>query len=69
MITRIFGFRVFRKGKSERKFSLTFDDGPDPRYTPQLLDLLKQYDAKATFFVVGRNAEQHPEILKRMHEE
>ncbi|WP_438347051.1 polysaccharide deacetylase family protein [Paenibacillus sp. FA6] len=69
MITRIFGFRVFRKGKSEREFALTFDDGPDPRYTPQLLDLLKRYDAKATFFVVGRNAEQHPELLKRMHEE
>jgi peptidoglycan/xylan/chitin deacetylase (PgdA/CDA1 family) len=69
LITRIFGFRVFRKGKSKSKYSLTFDDGPDPRYTPQLLDLLKGYNAKATFFVVGRNAEQHPELLKRIHDE
>lgn len=69
MITRIFGFRVFRKGKSEREFSLTFDDGPDPHYTPQLLDLLKRYNAKGTFFVVGKNAEQHPDLIKRMFDE
>ncbi|GIO40246.1 polysaccharide deacetylase family protein [Paenibacillus apis] len=69
LITRIFGFRVFRRGISKEYFSLTFDDGPDPQYTPELLDLLKRYDAKATFFVVGSNAERHPELLKRMHEE
>ncbi|HEY2493530.1 MAG TPA: polysaccharide deacetylase family protein, partial [Paenibacillus sp.] len=69
MITRIFGFRVFRRGKGKRAFALTFDDGPDPQYTPQLLDLLKQYHAKGTFFVVGSNAEQHPELIKRMHDE
>lgn len=69
MITRVFGFRVFRKGKSEREFALTFDDGPDPHYTPQLLDLLKRYNAKGTFFVIGKNAEQHPELIKRMYDE
>ncbi|AOZ91848.1 polysaccharide deacetylase family protein [Paenibacillus crassostreae] len=69
IITRIFGFRAFQKGKSERDYSLTFDDGPDPRYTPQLLDLLKRYNAKATFFVVGSHAEQNPDLLKRIHEE
>ncbi|MCM3701534.1 polysaccharide deacetylase family protein [Paenibacillus macerans] len=69
LITRIFGFHVFKHGSNEKQFALTFDDGPDPRYTPQLLDLLKRFGAKATFFVVGTNAEKYPELLKRMHEE
>ncbi|MCC3378864.1 polysaccharide deacetylase family protein [Paenibacillus farraposensis] len=69
LLSRLFGFRVFRRGKSEQEYALTFDDGPDPVYTPQLLDLLKRFDAKATFFVVGLNAEKHPELLQRMHEE
>lgn len=49
--------------------ALTFDDGPDPVLTPQVLDLLAKYRAQATFFVVGRQAERHPELLKRMLEE
>lgn len=69
LISRIFGFRAFRKGKSETELALTFDDGPDPRYTAQLLDLLRRYEAKATFFVVGSHAVQHPELLKRMQAE
>ncbi|MFB5678703.1 polysaccharide deacetylase family protein [Paenibacillus terreus] len=70
IISRLFGFRVFRRGKNEEHaFALTFDDGPDPVYTPQLLDLLQRFDAKATFFVVGANAERHPAILRRIHEE
>ncbi len=69
MISRIFGYRVFRKGIGRSEFALTFDDGPDPYYTPLLLDLLKRYDAKATFFVVGSHAEQNPEIIKRIHDE
>ncbi|MEC2343513.1 polysaccharide deacetylase family protein [Paenibacillus barengoltzii] len=69
LITRIFGFRVFKRGISEKAFALTFDDGPDPKYTPQLLDLLKRHGAKATFFLVGSNAEKHPELIKRMYEE
>ncbi|NOU81368.1 polysaccharide deacetylase family protein [Paenibacillus sp. LMG 31459] len=69
MISRIFGYRVFRKGIGRTDYGLTFDDGPDPHYTPLLLDLLKRYGAKATFFVVGAHAEAHPEIIKRMHDE
>ncbi|WP_018753160.1 polysaccharide deacetylase family protein [Paenibacillus sanguinis] len=69
LITRIFGFRVFKQGTTADKFALTFDDGPDPEYTPRLLDLLKRHDAKATFFVVGSHAEKYPEILQRIHEE
>lgn len=69
MISRLFGYRVFRRGIGRTDYGLTFDDGPDPHYTPLLLDLLKRYDAKATFFVVGSHAERHPEIIKRMHDE
>jgi peptidoglycan/xylan/chitin deacetylase (PgdA/CDA1 family) len=69
MISRIFGYRVFRKGIGRTDYALTFDDGPDPHYTPLLLDLLQRYEVKATFFVVGAHAEQHPGIIKRMHDE
>ena len=54
----------------EKKFlSLTFDDGPDKKYTVELLDLLKKYNIKATFFVVAKFAEENHEIIKRMEEE
>ena len=46
--------------------AMTFDDGPHPQHTPRLLDVLKQRGIKATFFLVGQNAAQYPEILKRM---
>lgn len=48
-----------------RRLALTFDDGPDPVYTPKLLDLLREKDVKATFFVIGKSADQHPEIVRR----
>lgn len=69
VISRLFGFRVLRRGKIQDSFALTFDDGPHPVYTPQLLDLLRRYKVKATFFVVGMHAKEHPEILRRMHQE
>lgn len=69
LISRFFGFRVFRRGRSDTQFALTFDDGPDPHYTPRLLDLLRQYQAKATFFVVGEHAASHPELIQRIHDE
>ncbi|MFX3634830.1 MAG: polysaccharide deacetylase family protein [Candidatus Pristimantibacillus sp.] len=68
-VSRTFGFRVFKKGQVDKEIALTFDDGPDPDYTPRLLDLLARYDAKATFFVVGSHAEGQPELLRQMHEE
>jgi peptidoglycan/xylan/chitin deacetylase (PgdA/CDA1 family) len=45
--------------------ALTFDDGPDPVYTPKLLDLLREKGVKATFFVVGKRADLYPEIVRR----
>ncbi|MFB6365966.1 polysaccharide deacetylase family protein [Paenibacillus elgii] len=55
--------------KATKQVALTFDDGPDPKYTPQVLDILKQYEAKATFFVVGRQVVNYPDVLKRIHDE
>jgi len=45
---------------------LSFDDGPHPEHTPRLLDLLARHAAKASFFLVGRNVERHPEIVARI---
>ena len=47
----------------QNHIALTFDDGPDPEFTPKVLALLKQYNARATFFLIGRRAEEHPEIV------
>ncbi|MDB5378976.1 MAG: GlcNAc deacetylase, Carbohydrate Esterase Family 4-like protein [Rubritepida sp.] len=46
--------------------ALTFDDGPDPEVTPQVLDLLDAHGAKASFFVLGSRAERHPALLREM---
>lgn len=51
---------------SENKIALTFDDGPDDKYTAQVLDVLKKADVKATFFVIGFRAKAHPELIARM---
>lgn len=52
-----------------KKIALTFDDGPHPYYTEQLLDGLKERGVVATFFVTGEHATLHPDVIKRMHEE
>lgn len=49
-----------------RTLYLTFDDGPTPAVTDEVLSILKTYQAKATFFCLGRNAERHPDILARV---
>jgi len=54
------------KGKETDSIYLTFDDGPNPDVTPWVLDLLKQFDIKATFFLVGRNVQEYPELLDRI---
>lgn len=58
--------RLCRTGK---RLCLTFDDGMDPRYTPQLLDLLAKEKLHATFFVLASTAAQYPELLHRMERE
>src|SRR5215204_3190035 len=48
------------------RIALTFDDGPDPATTPAILDVLRDYHVKGTFFVIGARAEQHPELIDRI---
>ncbi|MET7683206.1 polysaccharide deacetylase family protein [Streptomyces sp. NPDC005423] len=52
-----------------RTMVLTFDDGPDPRYTPHILDTLAEYDVRATFFVCGEMADWNRDLLSRMADE
>ena len=55
--------------RGQRTIALTFDDGPDPRFTPQVLDLLAAAKVPATFFVVGERALAHPELVARIDRE
>lgn len=54
---------------SGKAIALTFDDGPDPTYTPAVLDILRDHEARATFFVLGDAAARHPELIARMIDE
>jgi peptidoglycan/xylan/chitin deacetylase (PgdA/CDA1 family) len=69
LIVRLGGFGAYRKGRRPTGIALTFDDGPDPVYTPQLLDILRTHRIQATFFVLGSKAVRYPELILRMHEE
>lgn len=65
----VFG-RVFMDSQTTQKLvALTFDDGPYPPYTEQLLDTLKEYNVPATFFLIGENVEKHPELVRRIVQE
>lgn len=52
-----------------RSIALTFDDGPDPEYTPAVLRLLAELDVRATFFLIGRNVARFPDLARRIAEE
>ncbi|MCV4230425.1 polysaccharide deacetylase family protein [Virgibacillus sp. LDC1] len=56
-------------GPRIKQIALTFDDVPDPRFTGKVLDVLKEYQVKATFFAVGERAKKRPDLAKRIHEE
>lgn len=59
---------VWRKKAAEKVVYLTFDDGPHPQITAWVMDELAKYDAKATFFVVGENAERYPSVIQQLQE-
>lgn len=62
--------KAFCKGEtSEKVVALTFDDGPDPLYTSEVLDVLKEYQTPAAFFCIGSKAERYPDIVCRMQAE
>lgn|SRR5690625_5162594 len=60
---------IYKAETNEKVVALTFDDGPDERYTPQILDVLKKHHVKATFFLLGSRADKYPEVVKRIHQE
>lgn len=64
-LKRIFNTAVWDIPTKEKVIYLTFDDGPIPEITPWVLDTLKQYGAKATFFCIGENIKKHPDIFQR----
>ncbi|AXI00622.1 polysaccharide deacetylase family protein [Sporosarcina sp. PTS2304] len=68
-LIRLTNYKVMKRIPAKRGIALTFDDGPHPVYTLRLLDLLQQYDIKATFFVVGEKVRMYPKIIERMYNE
>jgi len=63
-VQRLFPKRIWAFPASENTVYLTFDDGPIPEVTPWVLDLLKKYKAKATFFCIGDNIQKHPKLFR-----
>ncbi|WP_435578188.1 polysaccharide deacetylase family protein [Gilvibacter sp.] len=61
--------RLWRLDSSEKVIYLTFDDGPIPEITPWVLETLRQFNAKATFFCIGDNVRKHPEIYRELIQE
>ena len=62
----MFPTRIWDGPKQEKCLYLTFDDGPIPEVTPWVLEQLRKYDAKATFFCIGDNIRKHPEVFKKV---
>lgn len=56
---------VTKGSKKQKVIALSFDDGPHPKYTVEILDILKEYNVKATFFVLGIHANSYPDIIRR----
>ena len=65
----LFGEVITGRGARSRILALTFDDGPSPAFTAPILDALRAAGVRATFFVLGRNVEKHPELVRRIHAE
>ncbi len=64
---QLYGEAVFRVATDEKLVALTYDDGPSPLYTPEILRLLRERGAKATFFVLGSEAVKYPELIKKIY--
>ncbi|MBB6099134.1 peptidoglycan/xylan/chitin deacetylase (PgdA/CDA1 family) [Deinobacterium chartae] len=70
LLLQLANLGVLREGQGGKpEFALTFDDGPDPETTPRVLAALREAGVKATFFVVGERARQHPDLVRQILEE
>ena len=63
LVPWIFGEGIYRVQTAEKLVAVTFDDGPDPRYTEEISQILADAGARSTFFILGRHAAQYPELL------
>ena len=66
IIKTLFFNQVWTIPNNEKKIYLSFDDGPIPEVTPWVLNVLKQYNVKATFFCIGDNVRKYPEVFKQI---
>ena len=66
LVSKLFPNYVWNIDTIEKELFLTFDDGPTPEITSWVLDTLNTFNAKATFFCIGKNVENHPEIFQRI---
>ncbi len=62
-------YRIEQYGWEPKTVALSFDDGPDPQWTPAILKILKQYNVPATFFEIGVNAERYPSIVRQVYQD
>jgi cellulose synthase/poly-beta-1,6-N-acetylglucosamine synthase-like glycosyltransferase/peptidoglycan/xylan/chitin deacetylase (PgdA/CDA1 family)/spore germination protein YaaH len=62
-------YTVEQYGYNDKKVALSFDDGPDPEWTPKILDILKKYNVKGTFFMIGEVAEDYVGVMERVFRE
>lgn len=70
LLAKDFSDNFFLSGPAgSNKIAITFDDGPDALYTGQILDILKQHNVPATFFLIGQNCLNHPQVVQRIHRE
>src|SRR5690242_10643872 len=67
--SQVLGRSVVRGPQNHSEIALTFDDGPAEPFTDQILDVLREHNVTATFFVCGKNAERFPESLRRIQAE
>ena len=65
-IQKLFPKNIWQKKTTKKVIYLTFDDGPTPAVTDWVIDILAKYRARATFFCLGKNIEQHPKIIQRL---
>jgi len=61
-----FGHTFWHGDRKQRTIALTFDDGPDPKHTSKILDILKELNIRASFFLLGNHAKEHPQLVKRI---
>ncbi|MBV8389327.1 MAG: polysaccharide deacetylase family protein [Mucilaginibacter sp.] len=66
LLKQFYSNMIWNKSRKDHRIFVTFDDGPIPIVTPYVLNILKQYDAKATFFCIGDNVSKHPDVFEQV---